>query len=71
MKDKIADCVRELEPSVIRQMTIRAAQFSDVISLGIGEPDFHTPSDVCESALSASSAGRFGWVGGPIGRNAV
>ena len=57
MKDKIASCVREIEPSVIRQMTIRAAQFSDVISLGIGEPDFDTPGDVCESALSDALTG--------------
>lgn len=57
MKEKISSCVRDLEPSVIRQMWIKAAQYDDVISLGIGESDFDTPGDVCESALSDALAG--------------
>jgi aspartate/methionine/tyrosine aminotransferase len=51
MKHKISRCVRDIVPAVIREMGIRAAAYDDVISLGIGEPDFHTPADVCRPAL--------------------
>jgi len=57
MKDKISSCVRDLEPSVIRQMWIKAAQYDDVISLGIGEPDFDTPDPICEAAMADALAG--------------
>ncbi len=57
MKDKIANCVREIVPSVIRQMSIKAAAYEDVISLGIGEPDFDTPVEICEAALMDAKAG--------------
>ncbi|RJQ55623.1 MAG: pyridoxal phosphate-dependent aminotransferase [Desulfobacteraceae bacterium] len=57
MKSKIAACVREVVPSVIRQMSILASKYDNVISLGIGEPDFHTPAQICEAALADARAG--------------
>jgi aspartate/methionine/tyrosine aminotransferase len=57
MKSKIAACVREVVPSVIRQMSLEAAKYENVISLGIGEPDFDTPGDICERALADARAG--------------
>ena len=51
MKGKIASVVKDIRFSVIREMGLRAAKYSGVISLGIGEPDFDTPQDVCSSAL--------------------
>ena len=57
MKDKIAKCVRDIPPAVIRQMSIKAAAYENVISLGIGEPDFDTPMEICEAALMDAKAG--------------
>jgi len=51
MKEKIAKCVQNIVPAVIREMGLRAAAYDGVISLGIGEPDFDTPKPVCQSAL--------------------
>jgi aminotransferase len=49
--DWVARTVRELSPSKIREMSLRAASLDGVISLGIGEPDFPTPPEVCQRAL--------------------
>ena len=57
MKNKIAKCVRDIPVAVIREMSIKAAKYNDVISLGIGEPDFHTPTEICEAALMDAKAG--------------
>ena len=57
MKDKIATCVRDLVPSVIREMSLKAADYKNVISLGIGEPDFDTPEEICQGALGDALAG--------------
>jgi aminotransferase len=51
MKDKISAVVRQIGPSVIREMALKAAAYDRVISLGIGEPDFHTDPDLCRRAL--------------------
>ena len=57
MKTKIAQCVQDIVPSVIRQMSIKASDYEDVISLGIGEPDFDTPAEICEAALDDARSG--------------
>jgi aminotransferase len=57
MKDKIATCVRDLVPSVIREMSLKAADYKNVISLGIGEPDFDTPEEICQGAFDDALAG--------------
>ncbi len=57
MKTKIAHSVLEIVPSVIRQMSIKAAQYTGVISLGIGEPDFDTPAEICDAALADARSG--------------
>ena len=51
MKSKIATAVSQIPLSGIRQMWQRAAQFKSYISLGIGEPDFPTPKEICNQAL--------------------
>ncbi len=58
MQQPIAACVQAQPFSVIRDMAARAAQYSDAISLSIGEPDFHTPPAVCEAALHDALAGQ-------------
>jgi aspartate/methionine/tyrosine aminotransferase len=49
--------VRELRPSKIREMSLRAAKLDGVISLGIGEPDFQTAPEICRRALADALAG--------------
>jgi aspartate/methionine/tyrosine aminotransferase len=38
-------------------MSVKALAYEDVISLGIGEPDFDTPAEICEAALMDAKAG--------------
>ncbi len=51
MEHKISSTVKSLFASVIRDMSLRAEKYDNVISLGIGEPDFDTPDDICRQAL--------------------
>lgn len=57
MKHRIAKVVQDLRASVIREMSLRAAELDDVITLGIGEPDFHTHDQVCREALRDALGG--------------
>lgn len=57
MESKISSVVRAMPFSVIREMGVRAAQYDNVISLGIGEPDFHTPEAICRRALADALQG--------------
>ncbi len=57
MKNKLSQAVRQAPPSPIREMFTAALAYEDVISLGIGEPDFHTPVEVCRAALEDALAG--------------
>ena len=50
--------VREVPPSGIRRFFDIAATMHDVISLGIGEPDFDTPADIIEAGVASLRAGR-------------
>lgn len=43
--------VVELKPSGIRKFFDLASTKKDVISLGVGEPDFATPWNICEAAI--------------------
>lgn len=51
MRSKIATAVSQIPLSGIREMWKRAAAYDNVISLGIGEPDFPTPQEISEQAL--------------------
>lgn len=53
----VARAVKELMPSKIREMSLRASGLDGVISLGIGEPDFPTPEEVCRRALEDALEG--------------
>ncbi len=52
---------RQIPPSGIRRFFEIAATMSDVITLGIGEPDFVTPRPAVEAAVRALDAGRTGY----------
>lgn len=57
MKHRIARVVENIRASVIREMSLRADELDNVISLGIGEPDFHTERGVCQEALRDALGG--------------
>jgi len=45
--------VAGLKPSGIRKFFDIAATMKDVISLGIGEPDFNTPQPILEAGIAS------------------
>ena len=47
-QDKLSNSVKSIAPSGIRKFFDIAAKMQDVISLGVGEPDFVTPWQICE-----------------------
>ncbi|MDR2686664.1 MAG: aminotransferase class I/II-fold pyridoxal phosphate-dependent enzyme [Oscillospiraceae bacterium] len=51
MENFVARSIRELPPSGIRRFFDIATQMKDVVSLGIGEPDFATPWNIREEAI--------------------
>lgn len=57
-KRALADRVHAVPPSGIRRFFDIAATMSDVISLGVGEPDFDTPAHIIEAAVASLRAGR-------------
>jgi len=57
MKSKISTAVSKIPLSGIREMWQRAAQYDNYISLGIGEPDFNTPKEICNQALQDALQG--------------
>ena len=54
----LADRVHSVPPSGIRRFFDIAATMTDVISLGIGEPDFDTPRSIIEAGVESLREGR-------------
>src|SRR6185369_11458954 len=54
----IAECVRDIPRSGIRDFFDIVQGMKDVISLGVGEPDFVTPWHIREAAIYALERGR-------------
>lgn len=50
--------VREIPPSGIRKFFDLASEMEDVISLGVGEPDFDTPWKIREAAIYSIEQGK-------------
>jgi len=61
MSITIAEHVRDIPRSGIRDFFEVVQSMSDVISLGIGEPDFATPWHIREAAIYALERGRTGY----------
>ena len=57
MRDFVARRVTNVAPSGIRRFFDIAATMDDVISLGIGEPDFITPQPILEAGISSLRKG--------------
>jgi aminotransferase len=54
---KISKKVQHIPPSGIREFFDLVIGMKDVISLGVGEPDFVTPWSICESAIFSIEKG--------------
>jgi aminotransferase len=54
----LASRVREVPPSGIRRFFDILATMTDVISLGVGEPDFDTPRSIVEAGVESLREGR-------------
>jgi aminotransferase len=54
----LADRVRQVPPSGIRKFFDILATMTDVISLGVGEPDFDTPRSIVEAGVESLREGR-------------
>lgn len=61
METKIAAHVRDIPRSGIRDFFEIVQSMKDVISLGIGEPDFDTPWHIREAAMFSLEKGRTGY----------
>jgi aminotransferase len=58
MRDFVAQRVAAVPPSGIRRFFDIAATMEDVISLGIGEPDFDTPHPILQAGIRSLQAGQ-------------
>lgn len=54
----VSDVIKDIKPSGIRKFFDIAATTKNVISLGVGEPDFPTPWSVRKSAITALEKGK-------------
>jgi aminotransferase len=61
LKKHIAEHVRDIPRSGIRDFFEIVQSMKDVISLGIGEPDFHTPWRIREAAIYSLERGHTGY----------
>src|SRR5215217_2532825 len=58
---RLSKRVAGLKPSGIRKFFDIAATMRDVISLGIGEPDFTTPNPILHAGIASLKAGQTGY----------
>jgi len=57
MKNIISNKVKQMQPSGIRAFFDLVLGMKDVISLGVGEPDFTTPWPIREAGISSLEEG--------------
>ncbi len=57
-RDYVSQTVQNLRPSGIRKFFDIAATMEDVVTLGIGEPDFVTPSHIIEKGIESLRRGQ-------------
>lgn len=58
MEQYLSKKVKEIKPSGIRKFFDLAASMDDVVSLGVGEPDFDTPWHIREAAIYSIESGK-------------
>ena len=57
MRERVAEHVKELPKSGIRKFFDIVAQSKDIVSLGVGEPDFDTPWHISRAAVTCLEDG--------------
>jgi aminotransferase len=57
MREILAKRVRSVQPSGIRKFFDIVATMDNVISLGVGEPDFDTPADITQAGIRSLQRG--------------
>ncbi|MGA2160831.1 MAG: aminotransferase class I/II-fold pyridoxal phosphate-dependent enzyme [Methanoregula sp.] len=57
MRTFVSERARQIPPSGIRKFFDLVLTMNDVISLGVGEPDFRTPWNICESGIYSIEQG--------------
>lgn len=57
MRNFVSQRAQEIPPSGIRKFFDLVLTMADVISLGVGEPDFNTPWNICESSIYSIEQG--------------
>ncbi len=65
MKKYLNRQVAAIQPSAIRKFFDLAATIPDVVSLGIGEPDFATPKQFCDAGYRSMLEGKTGYSPNP------
>lgn len=63
MRNPLSKAITEIQPSGIRRFFDSASTMSNVISLGVGEPDFDTPWHVREEGIYSLEKGRTFYTG--------
>ena len=58
MRDPLAKKIKDIQPSGIRKFFDIASEMDDVISLGVGEPDFDTPWRIREEGIFTLERGK-------------
>ena len=58
MRNPLSKVITEIQPSGIRKFFDLAAEMKDVVSLGVGEPDFDTPWHIREEGIYSLEKGR-------------
>lgn len=58
MRDPLSKMIQEIEPSGIRRFFDMTSAMDNVISLGVGEPDFDTPWHIREEGIYSLEKGR-------------
>ena len=61
LKDRLSERMRTVPPSGIRRFFEIAATMDDVVSLGIGEPDFVSPRPIIDGGIRSLEAGKTGY----------
>lgn len=61
LEDRLSQRVQTVPPSGIRRFFEIAATMDDVISLGIGEPDFVSPQPIIDAAVASLERGKTGY----------
>ena len=58
MRNPLSDKIQNIEPSGIRKFFDIASEMDDVISLGVGEPDFDTPWHIRDEGIYTLEKGK-------------